>query len=99
MSSLQKSDKAMRVLAIFAGVVTLIEAISKIIGFEVVVWGFGIIGGGLGIAFAIAVIILGIHPIHYTPVILGALGILIIVFGVLIGGIFVLLAAFLGAIS
>jgi hypothetical protein len=45
------------------------------------------------------VILLGIRPIHYTPVFLGILGVGILFFGVLIGGIAVIVATFLGAIT
>jgi hypothetical protein len=101
MSEIQETDKAMRIFAIIGGFITIIESLLVLFNLRLMQYGefFGIWGGILGIIFAILVIFLGIKPIHYTPLFLGILGIALIVFGVLIGGIFVLLATFIGAIS
>ncbi|MFX1447708.1 MAG: hypothetical protein ACFFCG_06190 [Promethearchaeota archaeon] len=99
MSEIQETDIVMRIAAIGSGVVALIEAFLKIIGVEIAVWGWGWIGGAVTIGLSILVILLGIRPIHYTPVFLGILGVGIIFFGVIIGGIAVIVATFLGAIT
>ena len=99
MSKLQESDVVMRIAAITSGIIVLIEAVLKIIGIDIVKWGFGWIGGVIALLLAILVILLGIKPIHYTPVFLGILGVSIIIFGVLIGGIIIIVATILGAIT
>ena len=99
MSEIQETDIMMRIAAIASGIIVLIEAFLKIIGVQLAVWGWGAIGGGIALVLGILVILLGIRPIHYTPVFLGILGVAIIIFGVLIGGIIILVAAFLGAIT
>ncbi len=98
MSEIQETDLMMRIMAIFSGIVVLIEAVLKIMSVEILFWG-GWIGGAVVFVLAILVILLGIKPIHYTPVFLGILGIGIIFFGVLIGGIVVIIATILGAIT
>ncbi len=99
MSELQESDVLMRIMAIVSGIIVLIEAVLKIMGVQIAIWGWGWIGGAVALLLAILVILLGIKPIHYTPVFLGILGVGIIVCGVLIGGIAVLVATILGAIT
>ena len=99
MSEVQETDLLMRLIAIVSGIITIIEAVLKIMGVEIAVWGWGWIGGAVGFGLAILVIFLGIRPIHYTPVFLGILGVGIIFFGVLIGGIIVILATIYGAIT
>jgi len=99
MSEIQETDLLMRLIAIASGIITIIEAVLKIMGVEIAVWGWGWIGGAIGFGLAILVILLGIRPIHYTPVFLGILGVGIIFFGVLIGGIIVILATIYGAIT
>ena len=99
MSETQETDKGMRILAIVGGFVAIIEAVLIIIGQGLMAYGFGIIGGVFSIIFAIIAIALGIKPIHYTPFIIPILGILLIVFACLIGGIILLLATFIGFIS
>lgn len=99
MSKLQETDIVMRIMAIASGIVALIEAVLKIMGVQIAIWGWGWIGGAVALLLAILVILLGIKPIHYTPVFLGILGVGIIFFGVLIGGIIVLVATILGAIT
>ncbi|MBY9011432.1 MAG: hypothetical protein KGD70_03575 [Candidatus Lokiarchaeota archaeon] len=99
MSKLQETDLVMRIMAIASGIVALIEAVLKIMGVQIAIWGWGWIGGAVALLLAILVILLGIKPIHYTPVFLGILGVGIIFFGVLIGGIIVLVATILGAIT
>ncbi|MFX1355837.1 MAG: hypothetical protein ACFFA8_01005 [Promethearchaeota archaeon] len=98
MSELQETDKAMRVIGIIGGVIAFIEAILQFIGMGYG-WSFGILSAVIGLLCALAAIFLGIKPIHYTPFILAALGVVLIIFACLIGGIFVLLAAFIGLIS
>ena len=98
MSEIQETDLVMRITAIFSGIVVLIEAVLKIMGVEILFW-WGWIGGAVAFGLAILVILLGIRPIHYTPVFLGILGVGIIFFGVLIGGIVVIIATILGAIT
>jgi hypothetical protein len=101
MSELQGSDKAMRVVAMIGGIIALVESILALSGAGLMEWGIAsdLVNGILGLIFAVIVIALGIKPIRYTPVLLGVLGILLIVFGILIGGIIVLLGTFIGAIS
>ena len=99
MSEVQETDLMMRLMAIASGIVVLIESVLKIMGVELAVWGWGWIGGAVSFGLGILVILLGIRPIHYTPVFLGILGVVIIFFGVLIGGIAVLVATILGAIT
>lgn len=99
MSEYQETDKAMRFMAVVGGIISLVEAIMILIGLGLMPYGFGPLGGVLGLILALVAIFLGIKPIHYTPFILGVIGVVLIVFGVLIGGIIVLLATFLGLIS
>jgi hypothetical protein len=99
MSEYQETDKAMRVMAVVGGIISIVEAIMILIGSGLMPWEFGIPGGVLGLILAIVAIFLGIKPIHYTPFLLGVIGVVLIVFAVLIGGIIVLLAAFFGLIS
>ena len=99
MGSVQKTDKAMRGIAIFGGIVALIEAIAIIMGLGLMQYGWGTVGGAIALILAIIAIFLGIKPLRYTPIILVAIGVLLIVFAALIGGIFVIFAAFMGLIS
>jgi hypothetical protein len=99
MSETQATDKGMRIMAIVGGIIAIIESILVFTGNGLMPYGFGIIGAVFTIIFAIIAIALGIKPIHYTPFILAILGILLIIFASLIGGIFVLLATFIGLIS
>jgi len=99
MSEIQHSDVGMRVFAIIGGLVSIIESILIFFNIGVMPYNFGIIGGILSFILAILAIILGIHPVHYAPTFIGALGIGLIICAALIGGILVVLAAFLGAIS
>lgn len=85
-------------MAIASGIVALIEAVLKIMNVEILFW-WGWIGGAVALGLSILVILLGIRPIHYTPVFLGILGCGIIFFGVLIGGIIIIIATILGAIT
>lgn len=100
MSELQETDKVMRVFAIIGGIVSIIESILVITGTRIMPYDpWGIWGLVLSLLASILVIGLGIRPIHYTPTFLGILGVGLIVCAVLIGGIIVLLATFVGAIS
>ena len=99
MSEIQETDLSMRIMAIVSGIVVLIEAVLKVMSVEIAIWGWGWIGGAVAFVLAILVILLGIRPIHYTPVFLGILGVGILFFGVLIGGIAVIVATILGAIT
>ena len=99
MSEIQETDIMMRIAAIASGIIVLIEAVAKIIGFDIAKWGWAPIGGVIAILLGILVILLGIRPIHYTPVFLGILGVGVIIFGVLIGGIIIIVATILGAIT
>ena len=99
MSEYQETDKAMRIMAVVGGIIGLVEAIMMLVGSGLMPYGYGILGGVLGLILALVAIFLGIKPIHYTPFILGVIGVVLIVFGVLIGGIIVLLATFIGLIS
>lgn len=97
-SKLQESDMFMRVVAIVGGIVALIESILHLIGvFEF--WSFGWIVETIAVVLAILPILLGIKPIHYTPTFIGFFGILLIIFSVFIGGIIVLIAAIIGAMT
>ncbi|MEE9379217.1 MAG: hypothetical protein V3V33_14425 [Candidatus Lokiarchaeia archaeon] len=97
-SKLQASDKFMCVMAIIGGVVALIESILHLIGFFEF-WSFGLYTDIVAVVLAIIVILLGIKPIHYTPAILGVLGLFLIIFGSWIGGIIVLIAMLIGVLS
>ncbi|MFX1327793.1 MAG: hypothetical protein ACFE91_06580 [Promethearchaeota archaeon] len=97
-SKLQASDKFMCVMAIIGGIVALIESILHLIDFFEI-WSFGIYIEIAAVILAIFVILLGIKPIYYTPTILGILGILLIIFGTWIGGIVVIIAMLIGALS
>jgi hypothetical protein len=100
MSEIQETDKTMRAFAMIGGIIAFIESILQFMGTQVLSYGFGkYLDGTLGIIFAVLVILLSIRPIHYTPAILFVLGILLMVFSILVGGIIVLLAGFIGAIS
>ena len=99
MSEIQETDVMMRIAAIASGIIVLIEAVLKIVGIDIAKWGWGWIGGAIALLLAILVILLGIRPIHYTPVFLGILGVSIIFFGVVIGGIIIIVASILGAIT
>ncbi len=95
---LQASDKFMCVMAIIGGIVALIESMLHLINFFEI-WSFGIYYEIIAVVLAILVILLGIKPIHYTPAILGVLGILLIIFGTWIGGIVVMVAMLIGTLS
>ena len=99
MSEYQETDKAMRIMAVVGGIISIVEAIMILISSGLMPWGFGILGGVFGLILALVAIFLGYKPIHYTPFILGVIGVVLIVFAVLIGGIIILLAAFFGLIS
>ncbi len=99
MSEVQETDVVMRITAIASGIIAIIEAVLKIIGFELAIWGWGAIGGVIALILAILVILLGIRPIHYTPVFLGILGVSVIFFGVLIGGIIIIIATIMGVLT
>ena len=97
-SKLQESDIFMRVVAICGGIVALIESLLHLMNlFEF--WSFGWIIEVIAIVLAILPILLGLKPIHYTPTFLGIIGLLLIIFSVFVGGIVVLLAATIGAIT
>ncbi|MHA1239751.1 MAG: hypothetical protein ACTSQU_03055 [Promethearchaeota archaeon] len=89
----------MRITAIISGIIVLIEAVLKIAGVSLAVWEWGVIGSVVALLLGILVILLGVRPIHYTPVFLGILGVSVIIFGVLIGGIIIIVATILGAIT
>lgn len=99
MSNIQETDKIMRAVAIIGGLVAVIESILELIGFGLMPYGFFLISGSLAFLFAALAILLGFKPIHYTPAILGILGILLIVFASLIGGLIVFFAAIIGALT
>ena len=98
MSEIQETDKAMRVMAIISGIVVFVEAVLQFFNLSILAWG-GWIGGLVGLILAICVLFLGIRPIHYTPAILGVIGVVLIIFACLFGGIAVLLTTFIGAVS
>jgi hypothetical protein len=99
MSEIQETDVVMRITAIVSGIIVLIEAVLKIAGVSLAGWGWGAIGVAVALLLGILVILLGVRPIHYTPVFLGILGVSVIIFGVLIGGIIIIVATILGAIT
>ena len=99
MSEIQETDKLMRIMAIISGIVVFVEAILGFFNLSILPYNFGWISGLIGIILAVCVIFLGIRPIHYTPAILGVIGVVLIIFAVLLGGIAVLLATFIGAVS
>ena len=98
MSEIQETDKAMRIMAIISGIIALVESIFQFFDISILLWG-GWLGGLIGVILAICVIFLGIRSIHYTPVILGVIGVVLIIFAGLLGGIAVLLTSFIGAVS
>ena len=101
MSEIQETDKAMRVFAVIGGIVSIIETILIMTGTAILpyagIWGIWVLI--LSLLASVLVMVLGIRPIHYTPTFLGILGVGLIVCAVLIGGIIVLLATLIGAIS
>jgi hypothetical protein len=97
-SKLQESDIFMRIVAVAGGIIALIESLLHLLNFFEF-WTFGWIIEVIAIVLAILPILLGIKPIHYTPTFLGAIGLLLIIFSVFIGGIVVLLATIIGAIT
>ncbi len=97
-SKLQESDTSMRIVAIAGGIIALIESLLHLIGI-LEFWSFGWVIELIAIILAIIPILLGMRPIHYTPTFLGVIGLLLIIFSVFIGGIVVLLAATIGAIT
>jgi hypothetical protein len=97
-SKLQASDKVMCVVAITGGIVALIESLLHMIGI-LEFWSFGLIFEVVALILALLTILLGIKPIHYTPSFLIVFGIAIIVFASFIGGIIILLAGTIGALS
>jgi hypothetical protein len=99
MSEVQETDKLMRIMAIISGIIALVESVLQLFNVGILPYSFGWIGGLIAIISSIAIIFLGIRPIQYTPVILGILGVLLIILAVLIGGLAVLLATFIGALS
>ncbi len=99
MSEIQETDVVMRITAIASGIIVLIEAVLKIAGVSLAGWGWGAIGGAVALLLGILVILLGVRPLHYTPVFLGILGVSVIILGVLIGGIIIIVATILGAIT
>lgn len=99
MSEIQVTDKFMRIIAIIGGIIAIVESFLELIGLGLMPWGFNWISGLFGLLLAVLATLLGFKPIHYAPAILGVLGILLIVFGILIGGIIIFLAAFMGAMS
>ncbi|MBY9003211.1 MAG: hypothetical protein KGD73_04510 [Candidatus Lokiarchaeota archaeon] len=99
MSETQEADKGMRVMAVVGGFVAIIEAVMQFMDAGIMPYGFGIIGAVFSLIFAIVAIALGIKPLNYTPFILALVGILLIVFASLIGGVFILLATFIGFLS
>lgn len=99
MSEIQETDKLMRIMAIISGVIVLVESILQLVEISILPYNFGWIGGLIGILLSIAIIFLGIRPIHYTPVFLGVIGIVLIIFAILLGGIAILLTTFIAALS
>jgi len=98
MSEIQHTDKLMRIMALIAGIIAMIESFLVTVGVGILPYGSAI-GGIISIILSLVVIFLGIKPIHYTPVFLGIIGVVLIIFAVLIGGIAVLLATFIGALT
>ncbi|MFW9972421.1 MAG: hypothetical protein ACFFDF_19710 [Candidatus Odinarchaeota archaeon] len=97
-SKLQESDVYMRVVAIAGGFIALIESLLHLLDiFEF--WSFGWIIEVIAVVLAILAILFGIKPIPYAPTFLGIIGLFLIIFSVFIGGIIVLLAAIIGAIT
>jgi hypothetical protein len=99
MNEIEKSDKGMRVMAIIGGIVGIVESMLQFAGAGLMPYNFGIWGAVFALIFAILAIVMGIRPIHYAPFVLALLGILLIIFASLIGGIIVLLATFIGFLS
>lgn len=97
-SKLQESDTFMRVVAVGGGIVALIESLLHLLNiFQF--WDFGWIIEVIAIVLAILPILLGLKPIHYTPTFLGGIGLFLIIFSVLIGGIIVFIASLIGAFT
>ncbi len=99
MSEIQETDKLMRIMAIISGIIALAESVLQLFNIGILPYSFGWIGSLIGIICSIVIIFLGIRPIHYTPVILGILGVFLIILAILIGGIVILLATFIGALT
>lgn len=98
-----KYEKIMKILAIIGGILALLEGILGFFGAAFsVFWGFPIIGPIIAIILGIVVILSVIrsgNPIPFTWIVLLILGILVIIFGSLLGGILVLIAGILGLIK
>ncbi|MFW9826048.1 MAG: hypothetical protein ACFFEY_00315 [Candidatus Thorarchaeota archaeon] len=97
-SKLQASDKVMCIVAITGGIVAFIETLLHMIG-VLEFWSFGIIFEVVAIIISLLVILIGFKPIQYTPSFLIVFGIILIIFASFIGGIIVLLAGVIGALS
>lgn len=98
-----KYEKYMKILAIIGGILALLEGILGFFGATFsVFWGFPIIGPIIAIILGIVVILSVVrpgNPIPFTWVVLLILGILVIIFGSLLGGILVLIAGILGLLK
>ncbi len=99
-----KQDKLMKLLAIIGGIIALIEAILSFVGLGFTSFDFlkgGIISAIVALILAIIVILSVVKPekIPFNAIFLLILGILIIIFGSLLGGILVLIAGILGFVK
>ncbi len=88
----------MCVVAITGGIVALIETILHMIGI-LEFWSFGILFEIIALVIALLCVLIGFKPIHYAPSFLIVFGIVLIIFASFIGGIIVLLAGAIGALS
>lgn len=87
-------------MAIFGGIIGVIEALSGIFGFGFF-WIFGFLSAIIGLIAAILVLLSVFQgkPIPYEPIYLIILGAIMILFNALIGGILVLIGGVLGYIN
>ncbi|MFX1503650.1 MAG: hypothetical protein ACFFDH_22005, partial [Promethearchaeota archaeon] len=100
MSEIQETDKYMRVVAIIGGIVALIESILHLVNiFQFWAYPNQFYFDLVCLVLAILTVLLGWRPIHYTPTFLGIFGLLLIIFTTFVGGIIVLIATAIGAIT
>ena len=101
---MNKSDKEklMKLFAIIGALVAIIEAIIGLINGAAGLLGMGIVGSILALVLAIIVcysVFKPDDPIPYNAVMLLILGILLIIFSSLIGGILLIIGAIFGLIK
>ena len=95
----QATDIAMRIMSFAGGVITVIEAVMMFLGVKLAFWDFGWISGLVGIILGMLAIFLAIKALPHMPFYLAVIGIALIIFAIIIGGIVVLIAFGIGAFT